>query len=328
MSTSVPSTGVKRSLPELFRAVHHEKRDFHDFASLDVMANCKREQFTKAGVVRQILAPNERLADCLNFLRLFVVDFLPINAGVVFSYRKGVSAFDAVARHQNSRYFFVCDIASFFPSVSRQRVELTLRKGIAHAPMADAEQWLERFVDLTCPEQGLPMGFPTSPGISNAALKPFDDALERICHERGLVLTRYSDDIIVSGNSREALREAETLVSETMNAVFPGEFTLNPSKSRLLNRGMKVKLLGMVLLPDGRISVDVAFKREIEVLLHFHATDRQRFLSQADQDLQKGERKLAGMLNHVNTVDRSFLDKLRRKFGAAAVDYFLHRSFS
>lgn len=72
-----------------------------------------------------------------------------------------------------------CDIASFFPRVSEQRAELTLKQGIAHAT--------------------------------------------------------------VSGNSREALRDAEAWVSETMNAVFPCEFTLNPSKSRLLFRGMEVK---------------------------------------------------------------------------------------
>lgn len=328
MSTSFMSGGTKRSLPDLFQAVHHGKRSFDDLIALNVLANCKREQFTRAGVRRQVLVPNDRLAVCLDFVRLFVVDFLPVNTNVVFSYRKGVSVFDAVARHQHSSHFFVCDIASFFPSVSRQRVERTLRRGIGHVPVAEPAQWLDRFLDLMCPEDGLPMGFSTSPGVSNAALEPFDNALAEACRARGLVMSRYSDDIIVSGNSREALRDVASLISETMDAVLPGEFTLNPSKSRLLHRGMKIKLLGVVLLPDGKISVDGAMKREIEVLLHFHATDQRRFLEQVDNDLQKGERKLAGMLNHVNTIDRSFLDKLRRKFGAAAVDYFLHRSFS
>lgn len=328
MSTPPLPAAVKRPLAELYRAVNHEKRDFSDLASMDVLANCRREQFTKAGILRHILAPNERLTACLDFIRLFVVEFLPVNDDVVYSYRKGVGTFDAVARHTQGKYFFVCDITSFFPSLSRKRVELTLAQGCDRTPISDFELWLDRFSELVCPEEGLPMGFPTSPGISNAALKPFDDALKAACDVRGLVLTRYSDDITVSGESKEALQGVEQLITDTLHAVFPGEFSLNRTKSKLLNRGMKVKLLGMVMLPDGRVSVDGAFKKDIEVLLHFYAKDRSRFLAQVENDLQKGERKLAGMINYVNTVDKGYLDKLRRKFGAAAVDYFLHRSFS
>lgn len=328
MSTPTLPTAVKRPLAELFRAVNHEKRDFSDLTSMDVLANCKREQFTKAGVVRHILAPNDRLAACLDFIRLFVVEFLPVNEDVVYSYRKGVSTFDAVARHKQGRYFFVCDIASFFPNLGRKRVELTLSQGRNRTPISDFDLWLDRFSELVCPEGGLPMGFPTSPGVSNAALKPFDDALKATCDLRGLVYTRYSDDITISGDSKEALQGIDQLISDMLQAIFPGEFSLNRAKSKLLNRGMKVKLLGMVMLPDGSVSVDGAFKKDIEVLLHFHAKDRSRFLEQVGNDLQKGERKLAGMINYVNTVDQGYLDKLRRKFGAAAVDYFLHRSFS
>jgi RNA-directed DNA polymerase len=295
---------------------------------MDVLANCKREQFTKAGTVRRILAPNDRLAACLDFIRLFVVDFLPVNEDVVYSYRKGTGTFDAVARHTQSKYFFVCDIASFFPSLSRKRVEFTLAQGSDRTPISDINLWLGRFSELVCPEAGLPIGFPTSPGISNAALKPFDDALKAACDIRGLVFTRYSDDITVSGNSREVMQGIEQLIGDTLHSVFPGEFSLNRTKSKLMNRGMKVKLLGMVMLPDGSVSVDGTFKKDIEVLLHFHAKDRRRFMEQVENDLQKGERRLAGMINYVNTVDQGYLDKLRRKFGAAAVDYFLHRSFS
>lgn len=295
---------------------------------MDVLANCKREQFTKARVVRHVLAPNDRLTACLDFIRLFVVEYLPVNEEVVFSYRKGVGTFDAVVRHQHGKSFLVCDIASFFPSLSRRRVALTLAQGRDRSPISDFDLWQDRFCDLVCPEGVLPMGFSTSPGISNAALKPFDDALKAACDARDLTLTRYSDDIIVSGNSKDALNGVEQLIDDTLQAVFPGEFMLNRSKSKLMNRGMKVKLLGMVVLPDGTVSVDGTVKKEIEVLLHFHAKDRSRFLEQVSNDLQKGERKLAGMISYVNTIDSGYLDKLRRKFGAAAVDYFLHRSFS
>ena len=328
MSITPLPTATKRPLADLFRAVYHDKRSFHDLAEMDVLLNCKREQYTKAGQVRAILAPNDILSGCLEFVRLFVVDYLPINEDVVYSYRKGLSAFDAVARHRGGKHFFVGDIFHFFPSLNRDRVRLTLAQGHDRTPISDFDLWLDRFISLVCPESGLPVGFSTSPGISNAALKPFDDALKLACDGRGLIVTRYSDDIIVSGGSKDALEGVEQLVADTLQDVFPGEFILNRAKSKRMHRGTKVKLLGMVLLPDGSVSVDAAVKDEIEVLLHFHARNRSRFLEQVGNDLQKGERRLSGMINYANTVDKAYLDKLRRKFGAASVDYFLHRSFS
>lgn len=315
-------------MADLFRAVYHDKRSFHDLAEMDVLLNCKREQYTKAGQVRAILAPNDILAGCLEFVRLFVVDYLPINEEVVYSYRKGMSAFDAVARHRDGKHFLVCDISHFFPSISRQRVRVTLAQGHDCTPIADFDRWLDRFVALVCPESGLPVGFSTSPGISNAALKLIDDTLKSTCDDRKLIITRYSDDIIVSGESKEALEGVEELIEGTLQDIFPGEFVLNRAKSKRMHRGTKVKLLGMVLLPDGSVSVDAVVKDEIEVLLHFHARNRSHFLQRVGNDLQKGERRLSGMINYVNTVDKAYLDKLRRKFGAASVDYFLHRSFS
>lgn len=328
MSIAPLPTAAKRPMADLFRAVYHDKRSFSDLIEMDVLLNCKREQYTKAGQVRAILAPNDILAGCLEFVRLFVVDYLPINEDVVYSYRKGMSAFDAVARHRAGKHFLVCDISHFFPSLNRGRVRLTLAQGYDRTPIADFSLWLDRFVNLVCPESSLPVGFSTSPGISNAALKPFDDAMSLVCEGRGLTVTRYSDDIIVSGESKDALEGIEQLVAATLEDVFPGEFTLNRAKTKRMHRGTKVKLLGMVLLPDGSVSVDAAVKDEIEVLLHFHSRNRSRFLERVGKDLLKGERRLAGLINYVNTVDKAYLDKLRRKFGAASVDYFLHRSFS
>lgn len=327
MSTP-PQTVVKRPLKDLFNAVYHDKYRFQDLAELDVLLNCRREQYTKAGHTRAILAPNEILAACLDFTRLFVVDFLPINEDVVYSYRKGMSALDAVARHKDSKYFFVCDIAHFFPSITRERVGLTLAQAKDRTPISDFDLWLDRFVNLVCPEAGLPVGFSTSPGISNSALKYFDDALKLTCDERGLSFTRYSDDIIVSAMTKESLNDIEQLIEGTLQETFSNDFTLNRSKSKHLHRGTKVKLLGMVLLPDGSVSVDASIKDEIEVLLHFHATNRSRFIEYVGHNLTKGERRLSGLMNYVNTIDKAYLDKLRRKFGVAAVDYFLHRSFS
>lgn len=318
----------KQLIEELFNAMYHGKWRFADFASTSVEANISSKNFTQSGKTRNLLVPNERLKGCHEFLRLFLLDFLPLNKDVVFSYRKGMGTYDAVVRHAKNKSFFVCDIADFFPSIRRPRIKSTLCTAKDLCPIEDLDTWLDRIVDLVCVNDGLPIGFSTSPAISNAALMPFDSALQTYCDSKGLVLTRYSDDIIVSTQDSGTLQDIQEQVAALLRDTMQGEFSLHPRKSKFLHSGMKIKLLGMVLLPNGTVSVDASVKNDIEVLIHFYLRDRSKFADRVDGDPHKAEARLSGLLNYVNTVDQAYLDKLRKKFGVAVVDYFLHRSFS
>lgn len=318
----------RRALEELFTAMFHDKWRFVDFANCRVETCFQRKTFTQSGKTRTILVPNEFLKACHEFLRLFLLDFLPVNKDVVYSYRKGVSAYDAVARHAKSKAFFVCDIAKFFPSITQSRIAITLLTAEKFSPIKDCDHWLNRIVDLLCVGNSLPIGFSTSPTISNSVLGPFDEALKAYCDSRELVVTRYSDDIIVSGQDSAGLHDIETQVAALLLNSMQGEFSLHPKKSRLLHSGAKIKLLGMVLLPNGTVSVDASVKAEIEVLIHFYLRDKGKFADKMDGDPRKAEARVSGLLNYVNTIDQAYLDKLRKKFGVTIVDYFLHRSFS
>lgn len=329
MSTTQTHPPARRQPIEvLFNAMHHGKWRFGDFAGASVEANISSKTFTQAGRTRNLLVPSEKLKSFHDFLRLFLLDFLPLNKDVVFSYRKGLSAYDAVVRHAASKSFFVCDIADFFPSIRRPRIKSTLLTAKDLCPIQDLETWLERIVDLVCVDNSLPVGFSTSPAISNAVLMAFDNALQTYCTSRGLVLTRYSDDIIVSAQYSAELKGIQEQVEASLQDAVKGEFSLHPGKSRFLHSGAKIKLLGMVLLPNGVVSVDASVKSEIEVLIHFYLRDRDKFADLVEGDPRKAEARLSGLLNYVNTIDKSYLDKLRKKFGVAVVDYFLHRSFS
>jgi len=80
----------------------------------------------------------------------------------------------------------------------------------------------------------------------------------------------------------------------------------------------------MVILPNGKVSVDIKFKRQIEVLLHFYLTDRAKFFLLVESDLAGGMERISGYLSYINTVDKEYLNKLRKKYGATLVDMFLH----
>jgi RNA-directed DNA polymerase len=327
-TTQTHSLPRRQPIEVLFNAMYHGKWRFADFASASVEANISSKKFTQAGKTRNLLVPSEKLKSFHDFLRLFLLDFLPLNKDVVFSYQKGLNAYDAVARHAASKSFFVCDIADFFPSIRRPRIKSTLLMAMDLCPIKDLDTWLDRIVDLVCVNDSLPVGFSTSPAISNAAIIAFDNALQTYCASKGLVLTRYSDDIIVSAQDSARLKGIQDQVEASLQDAMNGEFSLHPGKSRFLHSGAKIKLLGMVLLPNGTVSVDASVKNEIEVLIHFYLRDRDKFADRVEGDQRKAEARLSGLLNYVNTIDQAYLDKLRKKFGVTVVDYFLHRSFS
>lgn len=318
---------AKKPLQSLFEAMFHGKRAFADFKSEFSVDDLGRSQIRQGVKQREVINPSERLRAYHHFLRLFIVDFLPVHKEVVFSYRKGVSARGAVERHSQSRHFFVTDIESFFPSLTRDVVCETITRAIAEIPIADLPDHLEHVLDLLCVDGALPIGFSTSPGLSNAAMYPFDVAFHECCQQVGAIYTRYADDIIVSSDKRAVVEEGKKALDDLLARMFGGKLRLHRGKSKHLNVGGKIKLLGMVLLPNGAISIDISVKNEIETMLHLYLRDRERFNTMLEAGTSKTEARLAGLLNYVNTVDKSYLEKLRRKYGAAVVDLFLHRSF-
>lgn len=318
---------TKKSLKTLFEAMFHGKRDFTDFMRKVSDEDLVRAYIRQGTKQREFINPSERLRAYHNFLRLFLVDFLPVHKEAVFSYRKGVSARAAVEQHALSRHFFVTDIESFFPSITRDIVRKTITSAMAEIPIADLSDHLEHVLDLLCVDNALPMGFSTSPGLSNAVLYPFDVAFHAHCRQLGAIYTRYADDIILSSDERAIVESGEEFLNECIDRMFEGSFRLHSGKSKYLHRGGKIKLLGMALLPNGTISVDTSIKNKIETMLHLYLRDRERFNTMQEVGPAKTEARLAGLLNYVNTVDQLYLEKLRRKYGAAVVEMFLHRSF-
>jgi len=192
-------------------------------------------------------------------------------------------------------------------------------------PIADAHQYLDRIVDLVTVEDRLPVGFSTSPTISNTALLPFDNDLAAYCRNRQLVYTRYSDDITISSNEKEPLLELDHVIPEILAANGYDQMGLNKEKTKITSKGRKIKILGMVILPNGRISLDAKIKNRIETLLYLYVNNQAGLSKVTESDLEDSFATLSGLLNYANTVDQDYLDKLRQKYGVTVVDILIHQ---
>jgi RNA-directed DNA polymerase len=310
----------KKPCALLFEAMYHGKYDFNDFIQSDI-SNSFDVFYVRD---RKIQKPNKKLKVYHSFLNLFLFEYLRTNERVVFSYRKGVSAYNAVSVHAGNKHFYQTDISDFFSSIDHQLIKETIIASADLSPIEDLNEHIDRVLNLVTVDGALPMGFSTSPLISNACLYKFDAALEEYSKSRRLTYTRYADDLIISSENREELEGIQEKIIELLKEIFDERLSLNYSKSKFTHVGRKVKILGMVILPTGKVSVDIKFKKNVEVLLHFYMKDKEKFLDKVDGDMRGGMEKVSGYLNYINTIDKSYLDKLRKKFGGAIVDMFLH----
>lgn len=312
---------AKQTLESLFEAMYHGKHDYRDFIESPI-SNLFKKVRRKS---RVFYKADDKLRAYHKFINLFVFDFLKINTDVVYSYRKGMNVIDAVKRHAYSRHFCQTDLKDFFGSIDADLIKSCILDNLDRIPVSDVDVHLERLVELVSFDGMLPPGFATSPPLSNACLYQFDNKADAYCRERGLIYTRYSDDIIISSSSGRLYGLSET-VEEILNECFGGRLKINAAKTKYTTVGGKIKLLGLVVLPNGDITIDAKLKTKIEVMLHYYLTDRSEFNKLIEKDSIKGVAALSGYLNYINTTDPSYLNKLRLKYGATIVDMFIRGS--
>ena len=323
-----------RTFQEVFVSNFHDSLSFDEFLNLSVDKNIEVAQIKE----REIVQPSERLKRVLHFLAKNVFDYGCIADDVVFSYRKGVNVRDAVLPHSKNKFFFQTDIANFFGSITKPLVRKSIDSGLESVPISDIHEYVDVILNLVSYKNGLPLGFPTSPAISNMCLLDFDKELLIQANQLDANYTRYADDIILSANNEEVLRQLAIRVGGLLQEFVGEEIKLNQTKTRYLQQGQKVKLLGLVVLPNGQISIDRADKIEIETLLHLYLTNDNKFLdygmalrnkrTKTDKSLTRENviSMLSGRLIGANAMAPEYLLKLRQKYGNTVIDMFLHKS--
>jgi len=307
------------SLQEAFDSTFHHKLNFDDFLSLNLAQEYERLSNAKVN-------PSLKLKKYLRFLNSFVFDYAKINTNVVHSYRHEKSTYTAVVPHCHSKFFFQTDIKDFFHKITKQDVEKILDTALDNVPIYDIHRYKSELLNITTIDGILPVGFPTSPNISNSFLSSFDDALEGYCIKNEIIYTRYSDDIFLSSKAKDSLMSIQDIISDYLNELYEGRVKINAYKTKHTHKGSKIKILGMVILPSGKISVDIKFKQHLEILFHFYINDKDKFADYLKNNYQGDFSKISGQLNHINTIDKSYLDKLRKKYGNFIVDSFHHQS--
>jgi len=229
---------------------------------------------------------------------------------------KGKSIRTNALAHASSHFILKLDFKNFFYSIRPVDLEQVLRvHKITNVSPLDYENlynlvfWGGGGYDPRC----LSIGAPSSPMISNVVMYEVDVGATQAAAELGLVYTRYADDMTVSGNSPSALEAFEARIAKIVERSNLN-ITFNQEKRGLYGRGVRRMVTGLILTPDGNVSIGRDRKREIRAAVH------QVSLQQAD------DRQIArcqGLLAFVISAEPSFLRSLRRSYGAEVIRQIL-----
>ena len=144
------------------------------------------------GSIRKIYPPNRKLRALqrafleMLYGRLRAPSYL--HGGI-----PGRSTITHAKYHVGAEMVATLDVKDFFPSTSDSAVSPVLAEaGFEDEALADA-------LRLSMFRGGLPQGSPVSCLLANLAFCDVDLRIRRICRQRGLIYSRYVDDIAISG---------------------------------------------------------------------------------------------------------------------------------
>lgn len=309
----------KRTLEQAFNAVFHDKAAFVDFCAVDV----SKEVETFSVSDRTVYQTSDKFKKYLRFVDSVILRFLAKDEDVVHSFTKGKNTLTTVQAHSGNNYFFLADIKNFYPNIKTDDVLRLMKRDSHLIPIADIEFYIDRLTSMMTFGGSIPIGFPTSPQLSNAFLFEFDCAIKSHCKDNGLIYTRYADDIVISGKKFDDLSELKNNVQMSLAKYASPNLLLKEEKTHITHLGNKVKILGLVVLPNGKITLDAKYKNKLELLLHFYNTDEGKYKSFLNEEFKGNEKSLFGLLHYAKSVDPSYLEKLQRKYGVYALRYFM-----
>ena len=302
----------QKTLEELFNAVFHDKRVFLDFCNLEMEKEVEVSHYKD----RKVYKTSDKLKKIHKFINNVILRNVQTNDHVVHSYIKGKSALTAVKAHAKSKFFFNTDIESFFSNIRANDVESIFSRDLDSIQISDWKEYTKTLTRVVTFENTLPAGFATSPQISNAFLLNFDNHLNDFCDKKGLIYTRYSDDIIISSNFQQDLKNIDEIVQKYLDRYATKNLTINKSKTRYTHTGNKVKILGLVITPKGKVTIDSKYKKILESIIYFYINDKEKFNDLLTRSFAGKERSLFGLLHYARSIDPNYLKKLQKKYGA------------
>ncbi len=229
----------------------------------------------KSGGQRLISAPMPRLKEAQHCVLENILAVIPVH-DAAHGFRQGRSIVGNAAPHTGKDVVINIDLKDFFPTITYPRVKGMFRSlgfseqiAVIFALLCTEPEVDEVKIDgdtyyVTKSERHLPQGAPTSPAITNILCRRLDRRLMKLAETLGFVYTRYADDISFSAKDTSP-KNIGKLLRKTGSIVEHEGFTVHPDKTRILHKGRKQEVTGIVV--NRGLSVDRKTLRRLRATL-------------------------------------------------------------
>ena len=295
---------VINSLDDFSKLTHFSKRSVFRFSSYSEHFYREYELPKKGSGVRVISQPNRSLMAAQAWILRNILDRLHVSA-VCKGFEKGENILDNARPHQGANVILNLDLENFFPSVKAEQV-CSIFKAIGYNPN------IAGIFTSMCTYKGkLPQGAPTSPKLSNLTCLRLDNRLQGYVGKKGIVYTRYADDLSFSSFSQGRILSVLPMIK---NIIKDEGFELNGSKTRIWGPSRSKKVTSLVIC-ENKAGIGRKRLREIRVKIH-----KVCFLNNAE-DHRIGIEHIKGWLAFVKSVDedrwkilKSYISSLKVKY--------------
>ncbi|WP_328811983.1 reverse transcriptase family protein [Rhodococcus sp. NBC_00297] len=215
-----------------------------------------REVAKSRGGTRILEIPKPRLREMQRRVLHRVLDHV-VPHPAAHGFRAGRSAVTFARPHEGRDVVVRVDLADFFPTVTRPRVRAVFEAcgypyrvasvlaGVCTTAMpVDEVAGLARTQAALLRVPHLPQGAPTSPALANLVARGLDRRVAGLARARGLVYTRYADDLALSGPSDT---DVVTILWALDRIVRDEGFVVNGDKTHVARAHRRQTLAGLVV---------------------------------------------------------------------------------
>lgn len=191
-----------------------------------------------------------------------------------FAYKKTMNTFICIKKHEGNCFFYKLDIEKYFESIKFSflihQMNMYFTNKVNSMFMNkyfvlsnDTKKYITKILIKLYYKYSLPIGFSTSPKISDFYLYNIDEIISKI---DGITYTRYADDILISSNSKDNLDSAVSTLKHLLSTL---SLKINDKKTickALIHNGDSIKFLGINLVkrPNNKYSYTISNKYLVE----------------------------------------------------------------
>jgi len=266
----------------------------------------------RTGGMRTIAHPARELKLIQRVILQNILEKIDVSE-IATAYVKGRGIAHNAKMHARQRWILKLDFNNFFHSITPRDWDRVVRNTELLRPYSREAEIFHNILFWGAGEKlpkCLSIGAPSSPTVSNLVCARLDAWMMEHATKIGVRVTRYADDITVSGESIGKLIKFEKLLESVLASNKGVQFSLNSKKRGIYGPGERRMVTGIILTPDGGISIGRERKREISALVHRYSLD----ISDTATIM-----KTKGLLAFAFSVEPSFFESIRKKYGEGLI---------